>query len=269
MTTPFDGLGGALQLGQIDLAISAITFTPLRATQVDFSNPYYDGAGAALAGDKSKIVSVKTPRDMAGQKVGVQKGSLYQHWAQTNLVDTGLVSKRDLLVYVDNDQAVTDLKRGRLDLILMDAAPAQTYANQGGVRVVGEAANDEPYAIAVRQGSTDFVKNLNSALANLQASGRIAELAKQYGLPADTVTPPPAPLPTATPVVAQPTAAAQATAVATPTAAPAPPCVDGMKWVQDLNYDDKNMTAPPPVPAGQPFQKGWKSHEQRHLPVGQ
>jgi heat shock protein HslJ len=31
-----------------------------------------------------------------------------------------------------------------------------------------------------------------------------------------------------------------------------------MKWVQDLSYDDKNMAAPPPVPAGQSFQKGWR-----------
>ena len=31
-----------------------------------------------------------------------------------------------------------------------------------------------------------------------------------------------------------------------------------MAWVQDLTYDDKNMTAPPQVAGGQPFVKGWR-----------
>ena len=57
------------------------------------------------------------------------------------------------------------------------------------------------------------------------------------------------PLPTPNPV--QPTPA--------PTATPAPEvCTDGASYVADLNYDDKNMTAPPVMQPGQPFTKGWR-----------
>jgi hypothetical protein len=31
-----------------------------------------------------------------------------------------------------------------------------------------------------------------------------------------------------------------------------------MAWVADLSYDDQNMTAPPVMFPGQPFQKSWR-----------
>ena len=46
-----------------------------------------------------------------------------------------------------------------------------------------------------------------------------------------------------------------------PTATPKPPvtaCVDGMAWVADLTFDDKNMTSPPVIPPGQSFTKSWR-----------
>ena len=44
-----------------------------------------------------------------------------------------------------------------------------------------------------------------------------------------------------------------------PTVTPAPEaCTDGASYVADLNYDDKNMTAPPVMQPGQPFTKGWR-----------
>ena len=45
----FDGLGGALQLGQIDAAIAAISVTPEREAEVDFSNVYFVGQDGVLA----------------------------------------------------------------------------------------------------------------------------------------------------------------------------------------------------------------------------
>jgi len=69
-------------------------------------------------------------------------------------------------------------------------------------------------------------------------------LAQQYlGLdPSDLL-----PTPTPTPAPA-----------ATVTPAPPPACVDGMALVQDLTYDDENMTAPPELTPGQSFVKGWR-----------
>jgi hypothetical protein len=35
-------------------------------------------------------------------------------------------------------------------------------------------------------------------------------------------------------------------------------CLDGMAYVQDLSYDDQNLTAPPTVQPGQAFVKSWR-----------
>ena len=51
----FDGLYNALQLGQIDVAIAAISETPERQQYVDFTNSYYAGVGAVLANAQSAI----------------------------------------------------------------------------------------------------------------------------------------------------------------------------------------------------------------------
>jgi ABC-type amino acid transport substrate-binding protein len=44
----FDGLGQALVLGQIDVAISALSETPERARLIDFTNPYFVSTDAYL-----------------------------------------------------------------------------------------------------------------------------------------------------------------------------------------------------------------------------
>ncbi len=53
----FDGLGAALQVGQIDAAIAAISVTEEREQQVDFSHVYYVSQDAVLAGHERRSSS--------------------------------------------------------------------------------------------------------------------------------------------------------------------------------------------------------------------
>ena len=61
----FDGLYNALQLGQIDVAIAAISETPERQQYVDFTSSYYVGVGAVLANAQSAITSITQPEQLA------------------------------------------------------------------------------------------------------------------------------------------------------------------------------------------------------------
>ncbi len=65
-------------------------------------------------------------------------------------------------------------------------------------------------------------------------------------------------MPTPTPEPPTPTPAPNQPPAVVPTVAPPAGCVDGMAWVADLNYDDKDMTAPALIPPGQPFVKSWR-----------
>ena len=67
----FDGLAGALQVGQIDAAIAAISVTDARRAVVDFSSVYHVSEDAALARTDSGI-ALRSLADLAPYRVGVQ-----------------------------------------------------------------------------------------------------------------------------------------------------------------------------------------------------
>jgi ABC-type amino acid transport substrate-binding protein len=242
----FDGLLDALQLGQIDMAIAAISVTPERDAFLDFTNVYYVGQGVVLARADSRIDQITSIDDVANLRIAVQSGSVYETWLRDNLLSKGLMEEKNLMLYTDISQAVRDLKQGRVDLVGLDLNPAEDYVAQGGVKIVYEDTNRQLYAMAVPQGARDLQDQLNKALTTLQDQGRVAQLIQQYlDLQPNDI------LPIPTPDITAPT----------PTPAPSPTpevCKDGASYVADLNYDDKNMTAPPVMQPGQAFTKGWR-----------
>jgi len=240
----FDGLAGALQLQQIDVAIAAISVTPEREASFDFSNVYFVSDDAILANQNANIAGITSVTQLAAYRVGVQRSTVYQRWLQETLVDTGIMPAERLQVYQQASQAVEDVRNGRIDLAVLDLPPAQVAAAAGGVKIVGQGLNPQRLAIALNNGAATTQAQINNALTQLQNSGRLSALIQQYlGVPPEQIVPPPTPLPVT--VTPYPTA----TAV---------PCIDQMTFVQDLNLDDKNMTAPPEIPPGQPFRKWWR-----------
>ena len=237
----FDGLGAAVYIGQVDIAISAISVTPERQTMVDFSNVYYASTDAVLLKADSTL-NAQTPNLLTTTRLGVQQSSVYEEYAQTRLIDTGKMPQQNLHVYQDVSQAINDLKAGRIEAVWLGLPTAEDYAQDGSVKIAAKGLNQQLYAIALKKGGTALQTKLNEALTTLQNNGTISQLAQQYlkVAPGD-VTPPPQPTP------------------APPQATPEPPaCIDSAAWVADLSYDDKNMTNPPVLQPGVPFTKGWR-----------
>jgi polar amino acid transport system substrate-binding protein len=243
----FDGLGDALLLGQIDAAISAISVTPERQAQVDFSTVYYVGSDAILQKIASGIGPITSLDQIAPYKVGVQSKSVYETLIQRNLVNTLRMSQENLLPYPRIDAAIADLQAGLIDLVMLDQQAAESFVSLGGVEIVGSGLNQQLYAIAVRKGAKEFLDKINQALVELNNEGKVRELANLYlNLAPNQVLPTPPPTPTPVP---------------NPTPTPVPPpasCVDGMAYVSDLNLDDNNMNNPPVMNPGQNFTKGWR-----------
>ena len=234
----FDGLGGALLLEQIDAAISALSVTPGREEVVDFSYIYTVSEDGVLAQQDSSISEITSVEQMAPYRVGVQRGSIFEKWLETRLIKTGQMRPRNLFAYAEGADAVRDLRANRLDLVVADLLPAEEAVDAGGVKLVGQGLNRQFYAIAVREGANALVDRINLALLDLFRDGTLAQLAQQYlGQEATEPVPPPA----------------------EPSTPPPPAgCIDGMQWVAELSFDDKNMTAPATLPPGQPFTKGWR-----------
>lgn len=240
----FDGLLDALRLGQVDVAMAAISVTPERKQLVSFTNLYYVGEDAALV-RTNYSGAVRSATDLAGKRVAAQLGTTYYIWAQENLVDKGVIPQQQLAAYQDVNAMIRDLRNSKVDVALLGLLPAQAQAQRfADLKIAGQNFNKQRMAIAARTGST-LIDQLNIALLATQKDGTFAKLTKSYlGVGAEEVTPgeqdtsPPAPAPT-------------------PTPGP-PPCVHGMAFVADLNLDDKNMTAPPVMAPGQRFTKKWR-----------
>ena len=236
----FDGLGDAIQIGQIDTAISAISVTPERQAVVDFSNVYYASTDAVLVQANSTL-SAQTPNLLTTTRLGVQQGSVYEEYAQTRLIDTGKMPQKNLHVYQDMNQAINDLKESRIEAVWLGLVPAEDYAKDGSVKIAAKGLNQQLYSIAMKKGANALRAKIDAALTTLQNNGTMSKLAQQYLQESSSGIEKPPALPPA------------------PVTTPAPPaCIDGEAWVADLSYDDKNMTAPPVMQPGQPFTKGWR-----------
>lgn len=134
----FDGLFGALQIGQADAAISAISETPERRELVDFSDVYFISHGVALGSDQANLPVIASVEDLRGLRVAVEGGTIFESWARDELLAPGIVTEADLHVYTDVEKAVKDVQRGLVDVVLLDLQPALAFTQQGGVKIVAE-----------------------------------------------------------------------------------------------------------------------------------
>lgn len=242
----FDGLLDATVIDQVDVAIAALSVTLERINQVDFTSFYYVGSDGILARSDSPITEINSPQDMAGQRVAVQRGSIYEDWVKQNLVENGIIRADRLFSYDMVQNAVRDLQESRVDLVMMDLLPAKKLVGEG-VKLVGEGQVPQRFAMALRQGSS-LTAELNRVLAEAQVDGTVDKLIAEYlkfsSEPAVATLAPPT--------------AVFLTPIPPPVTAVPPACINGMAFVADLNYDDRNMTNPPLLQPGQPFTKSWR-----------
>ena len=176
----FNGLIAALKAGQIDVIVAAMSATPERDKEVDFTDNYYIGTDAILVREDSDI-TLNTAEDMAKYKIGVQTGTVHETWVQENLVDSGKMSADNVSHYDRAELAIADLKNGRVDVVAMDYYAAQAYIKQGGIKLaLKQNLSGENLAIAVPEGASELQAKLNEVIQQLWDEGFVDKLAQQY-----------------------------------------------------------------------------------------
>ncbi len=233
----FDGLGPALRLGQIDVAIAAISRTPEREAIVGFSNVYLVSEDGVLAREDASL-AIESIDDVGKYKVGVQRSTVHEEWVQTVLIDAGRMSPDNLFAYEKAQDAVRDLREQRVDLMLVDAQAAQAFVDEGGVKLVAKGLNSQHYAIALPKEASSLKDEIDKVITALYNEGVIASLAKEY-LGMAQVLPTPTPAPTSTP-------------------APPPECVDGMALVEHVGEVGSGSNQQDEMEPGQAFTKIWR-----------
>lgn len=244
----FEGLPGALQINQIDLAVAAISVTPERASQMSFSPVYYINQTAVLAKEDAPVTNITDFNQLSRFRVGVQRGTTYESMAQSLLVDTGQMSADKLFQYMQADEAVRDLIENRVDVVVVGQATASYYGSRQDLKVVGDGFDQQNLAVAMRSETPRLKAEIDRVMDEMLIDGTILGLIQQYiqsDLAGILSTPIAPNVTTVTPVSPIPTVAP-------------PACLDGMKFVADVTYGDNNMKNPPYVKPGEGFVKTWR-----------
>ena len=187
----FDGLIPALQSRKIDAIMASMSITPERQQVIAFSTPYYYSPARMVMRDSRADV---TPAGMKGKRIGVERGTIHERFLAEQF--NGI----QLLRYSTQDQVFLDLKSGRLDATLVDAAIAQfgflNHADGRGFGFVGpDFARDQRYygkgiGVGLRKADTATLgQRMDEALAALRSNGTLKTINDRY-FSFDLVNPP-------------------------------------------------------------------------------
>jgi polar amino acid transport system substrate-binding protein len=181
---PFDSLIAAVQEGKIDASISAFNYTEERDQTIDFSDAYYTSEDAFTVAE-GFTGTIANPEDIAAYKVGVQTGTTQDGWLTDTLVADGKLPEENLFRYDRVDQAMLDLKNGRIDVMMSDYIPAQALVKQlGGLNIIYHGVlSTGPVNMVLPEGDKELQQAINEIIKQLQDEGFIDELAVKHFAP--------------------------------------------------------------------------------------
>lgn len=165
-----------LNSGRIDLIWNGYTITDERKEKVLFTKPYLANSQVIMTLADSDINAIA---DLEGKNVGVQALS-----SALDALNSNEVSKKiaNLAEYGDNVLALTDLKTGRTDAVVIDEIVANYYntLEDGTFKIVEESLAPEEYGVGVKKGNEALLEKLQKALDTLNENGKAAEISEKW-----------------------------------------------------------------------------------------
>lgn len=179
----FDALIAAVQEKKVDVVIAAMQSSPERDEKVDFSMPYHYQKDAFIVGADSTLV-LNSAMDAAGHSIGVQTGTIQETWVLDNLVPKG-TSQDQIFRYERVDQGALDVKAGRVEILFINADPAQKLADELGLKValVTSETVIGGQSIALPEGEAALQAELDKYIEELEKDGTISQLLEKWGIP--------------------------------------------------------------------------------------
>jgi polar amino acid transport system substrate-binding protein len=171
----FDGLqsGATLAAGQCDVAASAMTITEERAQNLNFSEPYYDSLQSLIVLADGDITSLE---DVAGQSLGVQRGTTGADYAEENAPDD-----TEIVDFDSGPDLFTAMQAGQIVAGLQDLpVNVEQVNNDDSFEIVEEFDTGEQYGFAAAQGNDPLIDAINAQLAEMRDDGTYDEIYDRY-----------------------------------------------------------------------------------------
>jgi polar amino acid transport system substrate-binding protein len=168
---PFSTILPAIASGQVDAAIAAITITPDRQKNLDFTTPYYF-EGMAVVYQTSQ--PIHTIPQLTGNKIAAQLGSTMDFWLHKQ------IDADHITTFPQSNQAIEALLSGHVDAVLIDSAQAAVYSHKHpelSFSAITKA--EEGYGIALKKNSP-LTLSMNQVLKKLASQGEIEKLKTKW-----------------------------------------------------------------------------------------
>jgi ABC-type amino acid transport substrate-binding protein len=195
----FEAVVTSVSSGQCDIALAALTVSEARREHVNFSDSYFNASQYLIvAKNNTAFASVEdneeaTAADVeeiinglgGSAKIGFQKGTTGQYYAEGDEDwEFAGFSAAGKTGYDNGAQALTELKNGRINMIIIDEMPARKIVelNPNDVKLIEVPLTEEEYAIGVKKGDEKLLADINAALAKIKSDGRFDEILNKYYL---------------------------------------------------------------------------------------
>lgn len=162
----FSGLIPALQTGDIDMAIAAMTIRGDRALTVSFSNPYYSTGQVVMVSKNDSATKSWQDLDKPGKKIAVSQGTTGA------LLAKQIFKQAQVMDFENVASASLALTQGQADGVVSEEVVIREYESQAGsnVRGIYDLISSENLGIAVSLNDFATVQWLNSFLDSYKNS---------------------------------------------------------------------------------------------------
>ncbi len=166
----FDGLIPAVVSGMVDIAVAAMTIREDRLENVNFSTPYFDAGQVIVV--NAGYDAISSEADLTDKRIAAQLGT------------TGQFALEDLEIPMDQitlfpkvTEVFMELKQEKVDAVVIDRPVADRYIQvHEGLEIIGDNFTEEVFGIAVPKDNPELLEKINTALAELQESGKYDEI---------------------------------------------------------------------------------------------
>ncbi|MDJ0950677.1 MAG: amino acid ABC transporter substrate-binding protein [Alphaproteobacteria bacterium] len=165
--------------GAVDLECGSTTDTFTRQQDVDFTYLTFVTGTVMLA---KTHTNVSTLADLAGQKVGVARGTTTERTVSKRIQSKFI--NAEIVLVDDHDEGLRALESDKITAYASDRVVliglAQRSAQRNQLMLTEEALSYEPYALMLRRDDSAFRRVANRALSRVYTSGDIVGMFQKW-----------------------------------------------------------------------------------------
>ena len=170
----FGSIITAVASGKIDVGFGAITITEERAKSVHFTTSYSTGIQSIIVTEDSPITGVDDLK-ADGIKIGVQQDTTGDIYA------TDQFGEDHMARFNKGADAVQALITGKIDCVIIDNSPAETFVAQNeGLKILPTVYAEEEYGFELSYDNEELYNAVNGALEELLADGTVQAIIDKY-----------------------------------------------------------------------------------------